>query len=144
MTAPAIFNEVAQIYDNLGQNPNDLTKQVQQRLLAQAFSRLAASMTLSVTTEALLVSGVDVSSAGAYEVVLTAARLVGAPLNGQVGDRISFTFIEDAVGGWNVTWNAIYVLNWSNAGNAANKRSSTSFVFDGTKWNQENAQSLFV
>lgn len=95
-------------------------------------------------TEAVLVSGVDAATGNSVKVTLTAARVVGAPLNPTIGQRVVFTFVQDAVGGWAVTWNAVFKVTWSNVGNAALARSSIAFIYDGTNWNQDGAQTPYV
>lgn len=93
-------------------------------------------------SEAVLVSGVDGATGNNVSVTLTAARVVGAPLNPLVGQTILFTFIQNATGGFAVTFNAIFKgLTFSNTGNVANTRSSVAFINDGTNWNQVGAQS---
>lgn len=95
-------------------------------------------------TEAVLVSGVDVQLGGLIGVTLSAARVVGAPLNPYVGARLTFTFIQGGAGAWAVTWNAVFKKVWSDAGNATGARSSISFYYDGTNWNQDGAQATYV
>jgi hypothetical protein len=96
-------------------------------------------------SEAVLVSGVDVSAGDIIiPVALTAARLVGVPLNPVQGQRIQFVIIQGGAGAFAVTWNAIFKKTWSDAGNAAGARSSIAFVYDGTNWNQDGAQAPYV
>jgi hypothetical protein len=96
-------------------------------------------------SEAVLVSGVD---ATAGEIVspaaLTAARLVGAPLNPAIGQRLQFVILQDGTGGRAVTWNAVFKVTWSDVGNTLNKRSEIAFQYDGTSWNQDGAQTPYV
>jgi hypothetical protein len=95
-------------------------------------------------TEAVLVSGVDATLGEWVEVTLTAARVVGAPLNPLVGQELGFTLIEGGAGAFAVTWNAVFKLTWSNAGNVAGTRASVKFWYDGTNWNAMHAQAPFV
>lgn len=95
-------------------------------------------------TEAVLVSGVDVRAGNTVQVTLTAARLVGAPLNPTTGQSVTFTFIQGGAGAFAVTWNAVFKKIWSDAGNAIGTRSSITFVYDGTNWNQASGQALYV
>lgn len=95
-------------------------------------------------TETVLVSGVDVTAGEHVSVTLSAARLVGAPLNPQPGDHLYFTLIQNSTGGFAVTWNAIYKVSWSDTGNTANKRSTIGFWYDGGNWNQLAAQAPYV
>lgn len=95
-------------------------------------------------SEATLVSGVDATAGETVRVTLTAARLVGAPLNPAVGQVLTFVLTQNATGAFAVTWNAVFKVTWSDAGNAANKRSSVMFEYDGTNWNQKAAQAPYV
>lgn len=95
-------------------------------------------------TEAVLVSGVDVSGGNSIKVTLTAARVVGAPINPFTGQRLVFTFVQNGIGGWAITWNAVFKHGWVDTGNTLNKRSSIAFIYDGTNWNQDSAQALYV
>lgn len=95
-------------------------------------------------SEATLVSGVNANGGECIQVTLTAARLVGAPLNPIIGQRLTFLFIQNGTGGWAVTWNAAFVTAWSDTGNTANKRSSIEFEYNGSKWNQIGAQSPYI
>jgi len=97
-----------------------------------------------VVTETTLLAGVDASLvASLISCTLTAARLVAAPLNPTPGQRLTFTFIQNGTGGWAVTWNAIFKVNWTNTGNTANKRSSITVAYDGTNWIDVAAQSTW-
>jgi hypothetical protein len=97
-------------------------------------------------SEAVLVSGLGAAgSIGNYfSTTLTAARVVGAPLNPIAGQRITNTLIQNATGGWAVTWNAVFKNSWSDTGNTLNKRSTISHIYDGTSWNQDGAQTPYV
>jgi hypothetical protein len=103
------------------------------------------SPNVQTPTEAVLVSGVDVSTGSIIiPAALTAARVVGAPLNPTFGQRIVYTLTQDGTGGRAVTWNVIFKgLTWSDTGNALNTRSSIAFIFDGTNWNQDGAQAPY-
>jgi hypothetical protein len=67
---------------------------------------------------------------------LTGNITIGAPSNGVIGQTLTINFLQDGTGGRTVTWNAVFVRNsWSDSGNAANTRSSISFMcLDGTNW----------
>lgn len=99
---------------------------------------------VATPTETVLVSGVDVINVAAIKTTITAARVVGAPLNPRAGQRVVHTFVQDGTGGWGITWNAVFKNGWSDTGNTANKRSSIEHYFDGTNWNQVGAQSPYV
>jgi hypothetical protein len=95
-------------------------------------------------TEAVLVSGVSAIAGEIIEVTLTAARLVGAPLNPALGQRLQFALIQGGAGAFAVTWNAVFKVTWSDTGNTAGKRSTVAFQYDGTSWNQDGAQTPYV
>lgn len=95
-------------------------------------------------TETVLVSGVDATLGENIAVTLTAARVVGAPLNPAIGQRLKFTFIQGGVGAFAVTWNAVFKKTWVDTGNATAARSSIAFDYDGTNWNQDGAQAPYV
>lgn len=95
-------------------------------------------------TETVLVSGVDATAGEHVEVTLSAARLVGAPLNPATGQHLYFTLIQNGTGGFAVTWSAAFKVSWSDTGNTANKRSTIGFWYDGTSWNQIGAQTPYV
>lgn len=95
-------------------------------------------------TEAVLVSGLNAAIGNYMKTTLTAARVVGAPLNPTKGQRITNTFLQDGTGSWAVTWNAVFKNSWSDTGNTLNKRSTISHIYDGTNWNQDGAQTAYV
>jgi hypothetical protein len=95
-------------------------------------------------SEAVLVSGIDATAGEIVEVTLSAARLVGAPLNPFTGQRLQFALIQSGAGAFAVTWNAVFKVTWSDVGNATPKRSTIAFQYDGTNWNQDGAQTPYV
>lgn len=99
---------------------------------------------LQTPTEAVLVSGINATLGEIVEVTLTAARLVGAPLNPSTGQRLQFVLIQSGAGAFAVTWNPAFKVSWSDAGNATPKRSTIAFIYDGTNWNQDGAQTPYV
>ena len=77
-------------------------------------------------------------------ITLTGSAIISLPVNslGKAGDTLNFIFIQNGTGGYTVTWDVTYFKsNWSNTGNTANKRSSVTFVYDGTYWTQMGAQN---
>src|SRR5207248_7653411 len=96
------------------------------------------------SNETTLVSGVDASTGNYVKQNISAARVVGAPLNPANGQRITFTFIQINAGGFAITWNVVFVVSWSDTGNTTGKRSSIAFVYDGTNWNQDGAQTPYT
>jgi parallel beta-helix repeat protein len=69
---------------------------------------------------------------------LTGAFNLNAPVTTIKGQRLTFILPQDATGGRNVTFNAIYKTDWTNAAprTDASKTSVISFVCDGTNWQQ--------
>lgn len=94
-------------------------------------------------SEADLIAGIDARKGGG-RYVITFNRVVGAPVNPRLNQRMVFTIIQDATGGFTLGWNAVFKVTWSNVGNAANKRSSVEFQYDGVNWNQIGAQTPYV
>jgi hypothetical protein len=81
------------------------------------------------------------------QITLTGATTINAATSanaGGIGNRLTFLFIQDGSGGHNVSWAAGYKQGWSDTGNSASLRSSITFEFDGTNWNQVGAQSPYV
>jgi len=74
----------------------------------------------------------------------TAARLVAVPFTPHRGARITFVIIQGGLGGFAITWAAAYKKTWSDTGNATGTRSSISYIYDGTNWNQDGAQAPYV
>jgi pectate lyase-like protein len=97
-------------------------------------------------SEAVLVSGLGAAGAigNYFSTTLTAARVVGAPLNPIAGQRITNTIIQSGAGAFALTWHAVFKNSWSDVGNATPKRTTISHIYDGTSWNQEGAQTPYV
>jgi hypothetical protein len=113
-------------------------------LMPSRFVATAMADAVSTPTEAVLVSGVNALVGNVVGVTLTANRIVGAPTTPTAGQRLGFTFTQDATGGWAVSWNAVFKIIWSDAGNGPLKRSSVACVYDGTNWNQTEVQTPYV
>lgn len=79
-----------------------------------------------------------------FKVTLAGNRTMSAPVNPANGQRIQYTIVQDGVGGRTLAWNAVFKVTWSDAGNLLNKRSTIAFVYDGTNWNQDGAQTPYV
>src|SRR6185312_14457070 len=79
-------------------------------------------------TETVLVSGVDATLGSLVGVTLTAARVVGAPLNPATGQRLSFTLIQSGAGAFAVTWNAAFKGITGGTSGATGTRATFSFV----------------
>jgi hypothetical protein len=86
----------------------------------------------------------DASGSNFYLVTLGGNRTMGSPTNPVAGQRIQITVIQDGTGGRTLAWNAVFKVSWSDAGNTLSKRSSIAFVYDGTNWNQDGAQTPYV
>jgi hypothetical protein len=95
-------------------------------------------------TETVLVSGVDATAGELVGVTLTAARVVGAPLNPSTGQRLVFTLIQSGAGTWAVTWNAVFKGITGGTSGATPTRATFIFAYDGTNWNMEGAQPTWV
>ena len=112
------------------------------------FGRLKLSADLQRSrqfpSETTLVSGVDATAGEIIQVTLTAARLVGAPTNPTAGQFLTFELVQDGTGGRAVTWNAVFKQGWSDTGNTANKRTTITYLYDGTFWMQVGAQSPYL
>ena len=99
---------------------------------------------LQTPSEATLVSGVDAGLGAMIEVTLTAARLVGAPLNPVKGQRLAFTLIQGGAGAFAVTWNAIFKGITGGTSGATGTRATFVFEYDGANWNLLGAQPTWV
>lgn len=81
---------------------------------------------------------------------MTGAVTINAPsmTYGVEGQRIKFTFIEDATAGHAVTWNAAYHFHtaWTNSvvTTDANKRSYVEFEYTGSVWIQVSQANVWV
>jgi hypothetical protein len=95
-------------------------------------------------TEAVLVSGVDATAGELVAVTLTAARLVGAPLNPIVGQRLVFVLVQGGAGAFAVTWNAAFKGITGGTSGATGTQASFAFNYDGTNWRFEGAQPTWV
>lgn len=80
----------------------------------------------TITVDPQLGSAVFVGS-------LTGNITVAAPTNPEIGDRLTFKFIQDATGGRTITWNAVFVSTPTTVTTTL-ARTSGSFIFDGTNW----------
>lgn len=75
---------------------------------------------------------------------LTGNITIGAPSNPLTGQELIFNFIQNGVGGFTVTWNAVFThVLWSDVGNAANTNASARFVYDGASWRQVSGQRVW-
>ena len=99
-------------------------------------------------TETVLVSGVNAATGSYKEVTLTAARVVGAPLNPSstplTGMVLVFTFIQGGAGAFAVTWNAVFKGITGGTSGATGTRATFPFIFDGTNWSLIGAQPTWV
>ncbi len=105
-------------------------------------TRLAHNNVATLTDAATI--AVDASLSDIFTVTLGANRTMGLPTNPEKGQRITFIILQDATGGRTLGWNAVFKVSWSNTGNTASKRSMISFVYDGTNWNQDGAQTPYI
>jgi hypothetical protein len=91
----------------------------------------AGAVTSTVTPD------LDVASVYA-PAAMTGNLTVAAPVN--PSGRLTFLLTQDRTGRRTVSWNKAFKHNWSDAGNLATRRSSISFIYDGTFWVQDGAQ----
>ena len=81
------------------------------------------------------------------ELTLTADVTISDPANpvtGGIGNQLTYLFIQDGTGGWDVTWNGVFKNGWVDTGNTAGLRSTITFEWDGTNWNQVGGQSPYA
>lgn len=86
----------------------------------------------------------DCKLGNSFIVTLGGNRTMGAPTNLRNGQRITYLIKQDGTGGRTLAWNAAFKTAWVDTGNTLNKRSTISFRYDGTNWNQEGAQSPYI
>lgn len=90
-----------------------------------------------------------VNCAAGNIITLTASNATvtfGAPSNvPRAGDTVTFVITQDGTGGRTIAWNAAYIFPtaWSNTGNTANKKSTITFVSDGTNLIAQGANSWY-
>jgi len=126
---PAVAHVITSTWDH-GPTKGDFDPQ--DSLQSPAF---AASLTIDA-------SAGDTVVVGALTANITA---VNAPTNPTTGQRLTILFLQDGTGGRTVAgWNAVFKQAWADTGNTLNKRSSISFVYDGTNWIQVGAQSPYL
>jgi hypothetical protein len=112
------------VRNNLGNNPEYAT--------TQAF---AGSFTPNLTLATTVIVTVTAN--------VTAVNLPTGVFS--QGQRMTLTVIQGGAGGFTVAgWVAGYKQSWSDTGNTTGKRSSISFIYDGTNWNQDGAQTPYV
>ncbi|MBI2801231.1 MAG: hypothetical protein HYX63_13300 [Gammaproteobacteria bacterium] len=68
---------------------------------------------------------------------LTAAITIGAPTNPTLGAKLSFTFLQNATGGFGITWNAVFKKAADPAAGGAATVASTEFQYNGANWVQQ-------
>lgn len=110
-----------------------------------AGARVIRKMPKAVTLSHALTIAVNAALGTDFTVTIFDNDTMGAPTNPSIGQRIKFTIIQEStVGGFTMSWNAVYKVSWSNTGNTVNKRSSIEFQYDGTNWNQCSAQAPYA
>lgn len=83
---------------------------------------------------------IDASKGDYVTINATSAVTVNAPSKYVRGGLLYIDVLQDGTGGHNVTWNAVFVQNWTDLGNSASARSSIMFSFNGTNWIQIGRQ----
>jgi hypothetical protein len=109
----------------------------------QSGGRLIEKVTFP-TFAAVFTNGIDCRNGNVFQVTVTANGTVAAPQLARRGQRVVYQLIQDGTGGRTIAWNAIFKVSWSDTGNTLNKRSSIAFIYDGTNWNQDGAQTPYV
>lgn len=90
---------------------------------------------------------VDAADGNSCQVQLTADRAMGAPTNPRAGQMLTFRVMQDTTGGWDLTWNAVFLHAWSDTGNTASKSSTITFLCVSESpqlWVQVGAQSPYI
>ena len=109
------------------------------------YDRIDPQAGVQVPTEAVLVSGVDLTLGTVIgPVTLTAARLVGVPLNPLKGMRISIILVQGGAGAFAATWNAGFKGITGGTSGATGTRATFSFNYDGTNFDLDGAQPTWV
>lgn len=68
-------------------------------------------------------------SNGTYQyLTVTGAMLINPPTNCPIGTQFTIEVIQDAVGGYAITFDGQFKHSWSDTGNTANKRSTITFI----------------
>jgi len=125
---------------NVVQNTNDNTFWIKDA--NDTMRQLWAGRLVALSDAATI--ALDASTGTSFQVTIGGNRTIGAPTNPAIGQRITLLVQQDATGGRTLSWNGVFKQGWSNSGNGAHKRTSISFVYDGTNWNQESAQAPYV
>lgn len=120
-------------------SPLPVTGHVSSLLVDREFRR-----SRQTPTEAVLVSGIDATLGEVVAVTLTAARVVGIPLNPAIGINLIFEILQGGAGGFALTFNAIFKLTWANTGNTVGKVSTIKAYYNGVNWIQDGAQAPYV
>jgi len=79
------------------------------------------------------------------QITLTGNLTIGTVTWPYQGQTMTFLLIQDGTGARTVTWSSVYDASqtWSDTGNTANKISTISFKYIGTKWRQVGAQVVW-
>jgi hypothetical protein len=96
-------------------------------------SRLAPPLQAVAYASSITVDTLDgeVVNVGA----LTGSITINAPTNAATGQKLTFIFTQDGVGGRTVTWNAVFKVAWTPT-TTASKINTITFIYDGTSWIQ--------
>jgi hypothetical protein len=77
----------------------------------------------------------DPYAGSTLRITLTGAITIGATTNHHAGSRMTFIFTQGGSGGYSVTWNAAYKVNWS-PDTTLGKINTITFQYDGSSWIQ--------
>jgi len=79
-----------------------------------------------------------------FEITATEDLTINAPTNFQTGNRLIIRILQDGTGGWDILWNAVFKVTWSNTGNTAGKMSVITFYNKDGTFYQAAAQTPYV
>lgn len=101
-----------------GGNVNILPRQPRQQTVAYA-----ATLTVDPSLGSTVIVG-----------ALTGNITIAAPTNPEVGDKLTFCFVQDGTGNRTITWNAVFVTTPTTVLTATTGRTKGNFVYTGTVW----------
>jgi hypothetical protein len=68
---------------------------------------------------------------------LTGNVTIAAPTGMYTGQKLTFIFTQGGSAGYTVTWNSVFVQNWSDVGaGTLGAKAAIGFIYDGSKWVQ--------
>lgn len=73
---------------------------------------------------------------------LTGNTTIANPTNPRRGQRLTYVFTQDGTGGRTITWGSAFKAA-ANGNGTAGQKGATTFVYDGTNWQQESGALTF-